>query len=54
MLVRQLHFLKRLAAQVSVRRLSFPRSFNLLPAVQEAILKDLEGGIIQDDLNLGV
>jgi hypothetical protein len=44
MLARQFHFLKQLAAQVSVRRLSFPRKFELLPALQEAILKDLESG----------
>jgi len=41
MLARQFHFLKRLAARISVRRLSFPRKFDLLPALQEAILKDL-------------
>ncbi len=44
MLVRQFQFLKRLAEQVSIRRLSFPRNFNLLPALQEAIIKDLENG----------
>ncbi len=44
MLVRQFHFLKRLATRVSIRRLSFPRNFNLLPALQETIIKDLESG----------
>jgi hypothetical protein len=42
MLVRQFHFLKRIAARVSVRRLSFPRNFNLLLAVREAIINDLK------------
>jgi len=42
MLKRQFHFLERVASTVSVRRLIFPRDFNLLPAVQEAILKDLQ------------
>ena len=42
MLTRQFHFLKRVASIVSVRRLIFPRDFNLLPAVREAILSDLQ------------
>ncbi len=42
MLVRQFHFLKRLAARVAVCRLSFPRNFNLLPAVRGAIISDLK------------
>jgi len=41
MLKRQFHFLKQVASTVSVRRLIFPRDFNLLPAVREAIIKDL-------------
>jgi hypothetical protein len=42
MLKRQFHFLKKVASCVSVRRLTFPRNFSLLPAVREAILKDLQ------------
>ena len=42
MLTRQFHFLERVVSQVSVRRLIFPRNFNLLPAVREAILNDLK------------
>jgi hypothetical protein len=42
MLVRQFHFHKRIAERVSVRKLSFPRNFNLLPAVREAIVNDLK------------
>ena len=42
MLKRQFQFLQHVASKVSVRRLIFPRDFNLLPAIQEAILKDLE------------
>lgn len=42
MLKRQFHFLERAASRVSVRRLIFPRDFNLLPAVREAILTDLQ------------
>jgi len=42
MLRRQFHFLERAASQVSVRRLTFARDFNILPAVREAILKDLQ------------
>lgn len=42
MLKRQFQFLERVVSCVSVRRLIFPRDFNLLPAVREAILKDLQ------------
>jgi len=42
MLARQFHFLERVAAKISVRRLAFPRDFNLLPAVRGAILQDLK------------
>jgi len=42
MLKRQFHFLQRVASRVSVRRLIFPRDFNLLPVVREAILTDLQ------------
>jgi len=42
MLRRQFNFLERVASRVSVRRLTFPRDFNFLPAVCEAILKDLQ------------
>jgi len=42
MLKRQFHFLERAASRISVRCLSFTRDFNLLPAVREAILKDLQ------------
>jgi len=42
MLTRQFHFLERVASCVSVRRLTFPRDSNLLPAVHKAILKDLQ------------
>lgn len=42
MLKRQFHFLQRVSSRVSVRRLIFPRDFNLLPAVREAILTDLQ------------
>jgi len=42
MLARQFHFLKWLAKRVSVRQLTFPRNFNLLPAVREAIANDLK------------
>lgn len=42
MLQRQFHFLKRVASCVSVRRLIFPKDFDLLPAVREAILTDLQ------------
>jgi hypothetical protein len=41
MLKRQFYFLRRIVSAVSIRRLIFPRDFTLLPAVQEAILKDL-------------
>lgn len=43
MLARQFVFLTRVVARVPVRRLSYPRDFSVLPAVQEAILRDLEG-----------
>jgi hypothetical protein len=42
MLKRQLDFLKKVVSTVPVRRLTFPRDFNLLPAVREAILTDLQ------------
>jgi hypothetical protein len=42
MLKRQFHFIEKAAFRVSVRRLIFPRDFNLLSAVQEAILTDLQ------------
>ena len=42
MLIQQFHFLKQVASTISVRRLVFPRDFNLLPAVREAILNDLK------------
>jgi len=42
MLTRQFRFLERVASTVSIRRLIFPRDFNLLPAVREAILNDLK------------
>ncbi|PIV24364.1 MAG: hypothetical protein COS40_02070 [Deltaproteobacteria bacterium CG03_land_8_20_14_0_80_45_14] len=41
MLKRQFHFLERVVSTISVRRLIFPRNFNLLPAVREAIINDL-------------
>jgi hypothetical protein len=44
MLRRQFYFLERVVSTVSIRRLIFPRDFRLLPAIQEAILKDLESG----------
>ncbi|MDD1777395.1 MAG: hypothetical protein LUQ65_04435 [Candidatus Helarchaeota archaeon] len=42
MLKRQFRFLERVTSTVSVRRLIYPRNFRLLPAVREAILKDLQ------------
>lgn len=42
MLTRQLGFLKRVVSTVSVRRFIFPRNLQLLPAIREAILKDLK------------
>lgn len=42
MLTRQFRFLERVASKISVRRLAFPRDFNLLPAVRDAILQDLK------------
>jgi hypothetical protein len=44
MLRRQFYFLERVVSAVSIRRLIFPKDFRLLPALQEAILKDLERG----------
>jgi hypothetical protein len=44
MLKGQFYFLRRVVSTVSIRRLIFPRDFTLLPALQEAILKDLESG----------
>jgi len=44
MLKRQFYFLERVVSTVSIRRIIFPRDFTLLPALQEAILKDLESG----------
>jgi hypothetical protein len=41
MLVRQFEFLKRVVSRISVRRLSFPRDFKLLPSVCNSILADL-------------
>jgi hypothetical protein len=42
MLIRQFHFLGRVASKISVRRLIFPRDFNLLAAIREAIVNDLK------------
>ncbi len=42
MLTRQFRFLERLAGRISVRRLSFPRNFRLLPDLHSAILNDLQ------------
>lgn len=42
MLARQFQFLKRVTSTTSIRRLSFPRNFRLLPEVQIAILNDLK------------
>jgi len=42
MLKRQFHFLERVASRVSVRRLIFPKDFNLFPDVREVILNDLQ------------
>jgi len=42
MLTRQFHFLERIASIVSVRRLIFPRDFNFLTTVREAIINDLK------------
>jgi hypothetical protein len=44
MLKRQFYFLRRIVSTVSIRRLIFPRDFTLLPAIQEAIFRDLESG----------
>jgi len=46
MLTRQFRFFERVVSKVSVRKLTYPRDFKFLPAVREAILKDLE------DLNI--
>lgn len=42
MLARQFLFCARVISRIPVRRLTYPRDFSLLPAVQEAILWDLE------------
>ncbi len=42
MLTRQFYFLKQVASKISVRVTTFPRDFRFLPAVREAILKDLK------------
>jgi len=42
MLTRQFHFLRQVASKISVRQLIFPRDFNFLPAVREAIVNDLK------------
>lgn len=42
MLTRQFYFLGRVASKISVRQLIFPKDFNHLPAVQEAIVNDLK------------
>ena len=42
MLTRQFRFLERVVSKVSIKRLIYPRDFNFLPAVREAILKDLQ------------
>ena len=42
MLSRQFQFLKGVTSKISVRRLSFPRNFRILPDVQKAILNDLK------------
>jgi hypothetical protein len=42
MLTRQFRFLERVVSKVPVRKLTYPRDFNFLPAVREAVLKDLE------------
>ena len=43
MLTRQFGFLKRVVSKISVRQLSFPREFRLLPLVCDSILADLKG-----------
>jgi len=42
MLSRQFRFLERVVSKVPVRKLIYPRDFKFLPAVREAILKDLQ------------
>ncbi len=42
MLQRQFDFLQKVVSSVPIRRLSFPRDFSLLPAVQETIVNDLK------------
>jgi len=42
MLTHQFHFLERVASKISVRRLIFPRNFDILPSVRETILSDLK------------
>ncbi len=43
MLTRQFNFLHKVACNIQVRQLSFPKDFASLPAVREAILADLSG-----------
>ena len=42
MLTRQFGFLKRVVSKISVRQLSFPREFKLLPSVCDSILANLK------------
>jgi hypothetical protein len=42
MLMRQFRFLERVVSKVPIQRLIFPRDFNMLPAVREAIVDDLK------------
>ncbi len=42
LLARHLTFCAEAAARIKVRRLSYPRSFDMLPAVREAIMADLD------------
>lgn len=42
MLARQFLFFGKVVSRIPVRRLTYPRDFSLLPAVQEAILRDME------------
>ena len=42
MLTRQFGFLKRVVSKISIRQLSFPREFKLLPSVCGSILTDLK------------
>jgi hypothetical protein len=44
MLVRQFRFLEQVASQVPIRRLGIPNNFASLPAMREAILRDLSNG----------